>query len=142
MVDPSPNSTTFSPSLGLSVGDPQPYQAVSSPRRVFTLGLDLPRFVDPNKPEEVAAAIDGKTRCVYAETVSNPRLQVTDMDALVAVAHSKGLPVIVDDTSHVSTCPPGRVRWPVAENAVPKYDSAIRPRSNALSETLSAFALL
>jgi O-acetylhomoserine (thiol)-lyase len=56
------------------------------------------RFVDINNPEEIAAAIDEKTRCVYTETVANPRLQVTDMDAVVATAHAAGLPVVVDDT--------------------------------------------
>lgn len=38
------------------------------------------RFVDINNPDEIAAAIDDKTRCVFAETVSNPALEVTDMD--------------------------------------------------------------
>merc|ERR1712086_665058 len=56
------------------------------------------KFVDVNIPEEVTAAIDGNTRCVYAETVSNPRLQVTDMDSLVAIAHAQAVPVVVDDT--------------------------------------------
>jgi len=56
------------------------------------------KFVDINVPEEIIAAIDDKTRCVYAETVSNPRLQVTDMDSVVAIAHAQGIPVVVDDT--------------------------------------------
>merc|ERR1711990_944390 len=56
------------------------------------------KFVDINDPAAIAAAIDEKTRAVFTETVSNPRLQVTDMDAVVATAHAAGLPVIVDDT--------------------------------------------
>lgn len=56
------------------------------------------KFVDINKPEEIAAAIDDKTRAVFTETVSNPALQVTDMEEVVRVAHAVGCPVIVDDT--------------------------------------------
>jgi len=62
-----------------------------------TMGITC-RFVDVNNPAEIEAAIDDKTRCVYTETCSNPRLQVADLDAVVAVAHAAGLPVVVDDT--------------------------------------------
>lgn len=55
-------------------------------------------FVDINNPEEIAAAINDQTRAVFTETVSNPRLQVTDMEKVVATAHARGCPVIVDDT--------------------------------------------
>ena len=56
------------------------------------------RFVDINKPESIAAAVDSKTRCVFAETVSNPALQVTDLEAVSEVAKAHGLPFVVDDT--------------------------------------------
>ena len=44
------------------------------------------------------AAIDAETRFVYVETPSNPGLAVTDVEALAAVAHRNGLPLIVDST--------------------------------------------
>jgi len=61
------------------------------------LGIKV-KFVDPNDPEAVAAAIDDKTRGVFCETVGNPALDVSDLEALAEVAHSKGLPLIVDAT--------------------------------------------
>ena len=39
------------------------------------MGIEC-RFVDPSKPEEFENAIDEKTRCIYAETLPNPKLQV------------------------------------------------------------------
>ncbi|MBK1877403.1 O-acetylhomoserine aminocarboxypropyltransferase/cysteine synthase family protein [Pelagicoccus mobilis] len=61
------------------------------------LGINV-KFVDPNDPEAVAAAIDDKTRGVFCETVGNPALDVSDIEALAEVAHAKGLPLIVDAT--------------------------------------------
>ncbi len=57
------------------------------------------RFVDPNKPEDLAAAVDDKTKLVFAETVGNPNINVVDLDAWSAAAHALGLPLIVDNTA-------------------------------------------
>ena len=62
-----------------------------------TLGIEV-RFVDSNKPEEFAKASDGKTRAFFCETVSNPALEVTDLERVAALAHEHGLPLIVDST--------------------------------------------
>ena len=43
-------------------------------------GIEV-RFVDPTKPEELAAAVDEKTKLVFAETVGNPKINVVDLDA-------------------------------------------------------------
>ncbi len=56
------------------------------------------KFVDSNDPANFAAAIDDKTRAVFCETVSNPALEVTDLEAVAKVAHAHGLPLIVDST--------------------------------------------
>ena len=61
------------------------------------LGIKV-KFVDSNKVDEIASAIDEKTRAVFVETVSNPALEVTDLEAVAAVAHAHGLPLIVDST--------------------------------------------
>ena len=55
-------------------------------------------FVDPDNPENFRAAINDKTRAVYAETIGNPRIDVLDIEALANVAHDNGLPLIVDST--------------------------------------------
>jgi O-acetylhomoserine (thiol)-lyase len=56
------------------------------------------RFVDASKPAEFEAAIDGKTKAVYLETIGNPRLDVPDFEGIAAIAHKHGIPVIVDNT--------------------------------------------
>jgi O-acetylhomoserine (thiol)-lyase len=56
------------------------------------------KFVDSNNLDAIAAAIDSKTRAVFVETVSNPALEVTDLEAVAQVAHAHGLPLIVDAT--------------------------------------------
>ncbi|MDQ8179721.1 O-acetylhomoserine aminocarboxypropyltransferase/cysteine synthase [Pelagicoccus sp. SDUM812005] len=61
------------------------------------LGITV-KFVDAKDPQKVAEAIDEKTRGVFCESVGNPALDVTDIEAWAEVAHSKGLPLIVDAT--------------------------------------------
>ncbi|MCP5524848.1 MAG: O-acetylhomoserine aminocarboxypropyltransferase/cysteine synthase [Verrucomicrobiales bacterium] len=56
------------------------------------------KFVDSNDPENFARAIDDKTRALFCETVSNPALEVTDLEAVAKIAHAHGLPLIVDAT--------------------------------------------
>jgi O-acetylhomoserine (thiol)-lyase len=60
-------------------------------------GIEV-RFVDPEKPEELAAAVDEKTRLVFAETIGNPKINVVDIRAWADAAHALGLPLIVDNT--------------------------------------------
>lgn len=61
------------------------------------LGIEV-RFVDSNHPENFAAAIDGKTRALFCESVSNPSLEISDIEAISKIAHAHGLPLIVDST--------------------------------------------
>lgn len=64
----------------------------------------LPQFgikvhlVDGTKPEEFAAAITPKTKALFCETVTNPGLEVSDIQAIADVAHAHGLPLMVDST--------------------------------------------
>lgn len=55
-------------------------------------------FVDPRDPENFRGAITEQTKLVFCETVSNPGLEVCDLDAIAAIAHEQGLPLIVDST--------------------------------------------
>jgi O-acetylhomoserine (thiol)-lyase len=60
-------------------------------------GIEV-RFVDPDKPEELASHVDANTRMVFAETIGNPRLNVVDIRAWADAAHAEGLPLVVDNT--------------------------------------------
>jgi O-acetylhomoserine (thiol)-lyase len=62
-----------------------------------TLGITT-TFVDSNDPQNFAKAINERTRALFCETVSNPALEVTDLEAVAEVAHDHGLPLIVDAT--------------------------------------------
>lgn len=56
------------------------------------------RFAQDDRPESLAALIDENTRAVYCEMVGNPAGNVCDIEALAAVAHQAGVPLIVDNT--------------------------------------------
>jgi O-acetylhomoserine (thiol)-lyase len=55
-------------------------------------------LVDPNDPENFAKAITPKTKALYAETIGNPSLDVTDISAVADIAHAHQLPLIIDNT--------------------------------------------
>jgi O-acetylhomoserine (thiol)-lyase len=61
------------------------------------LGITV-KFVKSDDLSALEAAITGKTKAVYAETIGNPKLNVTDVEALSKVAHKHGVPLILDNT--------------------------------------------
>ncbi len=61
------------------------------------MGIDV-SLVDSTDPANFEAAIDANTRALFCETVSNPALEVADLEAIAAIAHAHGLPLIVDAT--------------------------------------------
>ena len=56
------------------------------------------KFVDSQDPQNFARAIDANTRALFCESVSNPALEVTDLEAVGAIAKAHGIPLIVDST--------------------------------------------
>lgn len=56
------------------------------------------RFADPRKPKSFDAAVTEKTRAIFVETIGNPTLEVTDLDAISEIARNHHLPLIVDAT--------------------------------------------
>jgi O-acetylhomoserine (thiol)-lyase len=58
----------------------------------------ITRFVDIHNLDAVRAAIDGGTRLLFVETIGNPRLDVPNFEALADIAHSAGIPLVVDNT--------------------------------------------
>lgn len=61
------------------------------------LGIDI-RFVTSDKIEDYEQQIDDKTKAIYIESLSNPRLNVPDFEAIVQLAHAHNIPLIVDNT--------------------------------------------
>ncbi|MDY6018003.1 MAG: PLP-dependent transferase, partial [Oscillospiraceae bacterium] len=62
------------------------------------LGIDF-TFVSPHaSEEELNAAFKPNTKAVFAETLSNPALEVLDIEKFASVAHAHGVPLIVDNT--------------------------------------------
>jgi len=56
------------------------------------------RFVDPTRLEEWERAITPRTRALYGETIGNPRGSILDLEPLAALAESRRIPLIVDNT--------------------------------------------
>ncbi len=55
-------------------------------------------FVDAHDLTELEGAIKDNTRAIYLETLGNPNSDIPDIDAIAQIAHSHGLPVVVDNT--------------------------------------------
>jgi len=62
------------------------------------MGVDC-TFVDPDASyEELEKAFQPNTKCVFAETISNPSLVVLDIEKFAKLAHAHGVPLIIDNT--------------------------------------------
>jgi len=61
------------------------------------LGYNV-KFVEPDDPENFRKAITPKTKCLYGETISNPRGNVLDIEAVAKIAHENGIPLVIDNT--------------------------------------------
>ena len=55
-------------------------------------------FVNAHDLEEVEGAIRDNTRAIYLETLGNPNSDIPDIDAVAAIAHRHGLPLVIDNT--------------------------------------------
>ena len=70
-----------------------------------TLGIEC-RFVDPSNPEAFRDATDEKTRCYFAETLPNPKLEVFPISEVAAIGSEIGVPLIMDNTAAPILCRP------------------------------------
>ena len=61
------------------------------------LGIEV-RFFDPNEPEKIDELVDENSRCVYFESLGNPKNDVPDFEKISKLSHNHGLPVICDNT--------------------------------------------
>ncbi len=69
------------------------------------MGIEA-RFVDPADPEAFRAATDDKTRCYFAETLPNPKLNVFPIKEVADIGREIGVPLIVDNTAAPLICRP------------------------------------
>ncbi len=56
------------------------------------------KWADATKPETFRDALSEKTKAVFIESIANPGGIITDIEAIAAIAHSAGVPLIVDNT--------------------------------------------
>lgn len=60
-------------------------------------GIDV-RFAESDSPADLEKLIDDNTKAVFCETIGNPAGNIVDLEAIATMAHSHGVPVIVDST--------------------------------------------
>src|SRR6476661_8396870 len=70
-----------------------------------TMGMEV-RFVDPADPENFRRATDERTRCYYAETLPNPKLEVFPIAEVAKIGRDLGVPLIMDNTAAPVICRP------------------------------------
>ena len=61
------------------------------------LGIET-TFVHPDNPDEFKKALKANTKLIYAETLGNPLINIVDIEALAAIAHDAGIPLVLDNT--------------------------------------------
>ena len=62
-----------------------------------TWGIDT-TFVDPDEPGAFERALTPRTKAIFIETLGNPHGNIVDIEALAALAHCNGIPLVVDNT--------------------------------------------
>ncbi|MGN0385281.1 MAG: O-acetylhomoserine aminocarboxypropyltransferase/cysteine synthase family protein [Lachnospiraceae bacterium] len=93
------------------------------------------RYVQNNNWQQIEASFNENTKAVYAETIGNPCLDVTDIEKLAAIAHAHGVPLIVDNT--IATPYLIRVLEHGADIVVNSSSKYINGSSNSISGILT-----
>ena len=86
------------------------------------LGIEC-TFVDPDaSEEEISKAFRPNTKCLFGETIANPVLSVLDSEKFARIAHSHGVPLIVDNTFPTPiNCRPFEFGCDIVTHATTKY---------------------
>ncbi|MDE6658910.1 MAG: O-acetylhomoserine aminocarboxypropyltransferase/cysteine synthase [Eubacterium sp.] len=86
------------------------------------LGIDF-TFVSPRATkEEIQAAIQPNTKCIFGETISNPSLDILDIELFAEVAHENGIPLIMDNTFATPiNCRPFEFGCDIVTHSTTKY---------------------
>ncbi len=92
-------------------------------------------YVENNNWEQIENAINDNTRLIFAETIGNPCLDVTDVDRLSEIAHAHGLPLFIDNT--VATAYLIKVLEHGADIVINSTSKYINGSSNAIGGALT-----
>lgn len=86
------------------------------------LGINF-TFVPPTaSEEEIQAAIQPNTKCIFGETISNPSLDIMDIETFAKVAHKNGIPLIIDNTFATPiNCRPFEFGCDIVTHSTTKY---------------------
>jgi len=85
------------------------------------LGIEV-RFADPKNIDAMAALIDDRTKAVFCETIGNPAGNVIDLTAIADMAHSRGVPLMADNTVPTPyLCRPFEHGADISVHALTKY---------------------
>lgn len=84
------------------------------------LGIKV-HFVDSTDLEAVKAAINKNTKVIYCESVSNPLLEVSDLEALSAIAKENGVKLVVDNTFSPMLLSPAQLGADVVIHSLTKF---------------------
>ncbi|MBQ9227359.1 MAG: O-acetylhomoserine aminocarboxypropyltransferase/cysteine synthase [Eubacterium sp.] len=86
------------------------------------LGFDF-TFVSPHATEEeIQAAIRPNTKAIFGETISNPSLDIMDIEVFAKVAHANGIPLIIDNTFATPiNCRPFEFGCDIVTHSTTKY---------------------
>jgi O-acetylhomoserine (thiol)-lyase len=80
------------------------------------------RFVDPTRPAEFKKALRKRTKAIFVESASNPDGVICDLEAIAAIAHEAGIPLIVDNTMPTPyLCQPIRHGADIVVHSMTKY---------------------
>jgi O-acetylhomoserine (thiol)-lyase len=85
-----------------------------------TMGIEV-RFVDPADPENFRRATDARTRCYYAETLPNPKLEVFPIGEVAKIGRELGVPLIMDNTAAPVLCRPIEHGAAIVMHSTTKY---------------------
>jgi len=85
-----------------------------------TFGIEV-RYVDPKDPKAFRKATDERTRCYFAETLPNPKLEVFPIAEVAEIGRSMGVPLIVDNTAAPILCKPIEHGAAVVVHSTTKY---------------------
>ena len=61
------------------------------------MGINV-KFINSDNLEDYEKAVTEKTKCIYVETIGNPKIKVADISGFADIAHKNGIPLIVDNT--------------------------------------------
>lgn len=86
------------------------------------LGIDF-TFVSPHaNEEEIQAAVKPNTKAIFGETISNPSLEILDIEKFAKIAHANGVPLIMDNTFATPiNCRPFEFGCDIVTHSTTKY---------------------